>query len=183
MSDTVTTAPAIEVPRNEVTLPFKWMEKTRGSVEVDIENPYSLLKGGKYPAPEVSEENLLSVIDWVGKKIIVKKIGAMLNQWAQGVTDEVLAQKEGTFDESTFVELAKQFSARGEPMKELLDQRTELVQALGDLSDDELATEGGIKKMLEIRNDIKSLNIAIASKKRMTKEEKLAASAAQTNGQ
>lgn len=181
MSDNVNTAapiaPPIEVTRNDVTIPFKWNEKTRGSAEVDPTEPFALVKGSKYPAPEVTEENLSQVISWVGTKIIVKKIGALLNQWAQGVTEEVLAQKEGSFDESVFSELAKQFSARGEPMKELLDQRLELVQSLSDLTDEELGTEKGIKKMLEIRTEIKSLNVAIASKKRMTKEEKLAAAA------
>lgn len=181
-TENTTQAPPIEVMRNDVTIPFKWNEKTRGSAEPDPKEPFALLKGSKYPAPDVSEENLDQVIDWVGKKIIVKKIGAMLNQWSQGVTEEVLAQKEGTFDESVFVELAKQFSARGEPMKELLEQRLELVQSLADLTDEELSTEAGIKKMLEIRNEIKSLSVAIASKKRMTKEEKAAADAANSNG-
>lgn len=172
--------PAIEIERNSTVIPFKWNEKARGAAEAPKDEPYALLKGSKYPAPEVTEENLSQVITWVGTKIIVKKIGAMLNQWAQGVTEEVLAQKEGMFDESVFVELAKQFSARGEPMKDLLDERISLVESLGDLSDDELGTPEGIKKMLDLRAEIKSLTIAIASKKRMTKEEKLAAAA--TNG-
>lgn len=182
MSDTVINKPAIQVERNSTTIPFKWNEKTRGAAEATADEPYALLKGAQYPAPEVTEENLSDIITWIGAKIVVKKLGAMLNQWAQGVTEEVLAQKEGSFDESVFVELAKQFSARGEPMKELLDQRLELVQSLADLTDDELSTDVGIKKMLDIRAEIKSLSVAIASKKRMTKEEKAAAAAANSAG-
>lgn len=173
------TLPPIEVTRNDVTIPFKWNEKTRGASEADPQEPFALLKGAKYPAPDVTEANILDIMKWVGKPF-TKKVQAWLNQWSQGVTEEVLAQKEGMFDESVFTELAKQFSARGEPMKDLLDERISLVESLGDLSDDELGTPEGIKKMLDLRAEIKSLTIAIASKKRMTKEEKLAAAA--TNG-
>lgn len=167
----------IDVPRNEATLSFVMKEKTRGNAEPDPENPHALLKGSQYPAPVVTEENLTEVVKWLSSKVVVKKIAAFLNQWAQGITEEVLAQKEGQFDQETFIELAKTFSARGETMKDLLQEREDLMLQLADFTDEELDTPEGLQKMKELRAEIKSVNVAIQQKKRVTKAEKEAAAA------
>lgn len=178
MSEQTNGAVSLTVNRNEVALPFKQVEKTRGSAEADPKEPYALLKGSKYLTPDVENVDILQLAKWVGEKVFRKKIGAWLNQWSQGIYEESVAQGEGTFNEATFITLAEQFSARGESMKELQEQQQDLVLQLSEISDEELDTQAGMQKMKDIRDELKAIKVAIASKKRLTKEEKEAAKTA-----
>jgi hypothetical protein len=163
----------LTVERNNTTINFLKEKKTRGDV---VRTPdakgnvdqYYLLKGSEYPSPEVTEANFVStVIPWFGLKNIVKIVAAKADQWAQNLTEEVLEQREGLFDNETFAALAAQFSPRGEPMSELLKTREDLLMKFESATTPEEQTA--------LMGDIKAIMTAIRSKKRVTKEEKAAA--------
>lgn len=170
--------PAFSVTRNEASLQFAMTKKSRGAEKYDPakdpegEGKYDLLKGQEYPAPIVTKENLMEVIKWMGLDVAVKRIGGQLNLWAQGLTEDVLAEFEGQFNAEKFQELAAQFSARGEKISDLISQLLDCTSRLETVDTD---TEEGMKDMQSIVKEMKGIKEAIKSKKRKTKKDEEAA--------
>jgi hypothetical protein len=152
------------VNRNNTDLPFNPDEVKRGKE-----------KGWKFLNPEITEANLITtVIPWAGVKEITQIVKGALRQRAMGWCEEA---EEESVDKDTnivdqdkynavFNEMAKNYSARGESIPDLKNQIEDKLA--------EFITAATAEEKMVIAEEIKSLQIAIQSKKRASKEEEAA---------
>lgn len=146
-------------------------------VFVDTEVKRGEDKGTPFLQPEVNETNLDTWIAWVGRSNVAAKLQATLRQLSQGwwgeAEDQATDKTSGVINmeklREVFTELASSFSARGESIPALKAEIEELVNSMTEL---DMSNPVNIPKFQEYVAQIKSLNIAIASKKRTPKEEK-----------
>jgi len=157
--------PAVEIPRNEVQLRF-----------VDTEVMKGKSKGWPYLAPEkTTPETLDTLVGWMGKDVAAQKLHAFVKGLAQGWMEEAETQAtgpDGKIDNDKLLEvfgtLAKEFSARGESIPMLKEQIEELTNQITAL---DMESTDFQKSFKEYADEIKRLQIAIASKKRKPAEE------------
>ena len=151
----------LTVNRNNVDLVFSPDEVKRGKE-----------KGWKFLNPPVDEKNLLdTVIPWCGVKEIAQIVKGALRQramgWSAEAEEEALNKETGVLNEekynSIFSEMAKNYSARGESIPQLKEQIEDLLARFIEAPTAE--------EKMAIADEIKSLTIAIQSKKRTTKED------------
>jgi hypothetical protein len=152
--------PSIVVKRNEIDLEFKSNTVTRGDN-----------KGWQYLAPEVTAENVDSVVGWMDRKTAAKKLGGVLKQYSQGwyadAEEEATDTETGQVDKDKLVEvfgkLASDFSARGESIPELKGQIDELVELMTNLNptDADFGT-----KFQSYAQEVKDLQLAISMQRR-----------------
>lgn len=144
---------------------------------VDTEVKRGEDKGTPFLQPEVTESNLDTWIAWIGRNNVAAKLQATLRQLSQGwwfealdqATDAVTKMLNMDKAREVYAELASSFSARGESIPALKAEIEELVNSMTEL---DMSDTNNIPKFQEYAAQIKSLNIAINSKKRTPKEEK-----------
>ena len=163
--------PAIEVNRNEVNLKF-----------VDTEVMKGKSKGWPYLAPEkTTPDSLDTLIGWMGRDVAASKLHAFVKGLAQGWMEEAESQatgENGKVDHSKLLEvfgtLAKEFSARGESIPKLREEIEELTNQMTAL---DLESPDFQKEFKAFADEIKRLQVAIASKRRTKEEETVEATA------
>lgn len=165
-----------KVVRNDIEAEFKSTEVKRGKEA-----------GWKFLELDVNGNNLIStIIPWIGVDAAVQIVKAALRQramgWSAEAEEESKDKTTGAVDETKYIdvfsEMAKSFSARGEKISELMAQIMELVGEMGEL---DLSNPDGMTRAQAIATEVKALQIAIASKKRKTAEDKAAEEAAEAN--
>jgi hypothetical protein len=153
----------LQVKRNEAEIEFTDTEVHRGDE-----------KGWPFLQPVVNLDNLDTVIAWIGRDNVAGKLGGMLRQLSQGWYEE--AETQATDKETgkvnlqkcreVFTEMAQAFSARGESIPDLKNRIEELTNMMVDL---DMGEDTDLKKFAEYAKEIKSLQVAVASKKRERK--------------
>lgn len=162
-----------KVTRNEVEAEFVPAEVKRGDNA-----------GWKFLELPVTEDNFLTqIVPWASVKNLVQIVKTALRQkamgWSEQAEEEAKNKDTGVIDDAKYVEvfskLASSFSARGEPTKVLLER---IMDLLAEMSNLDLATPEGMKRAQEIANEVKDLQLDIQLKKRKTKEDEEAETAA-----
>jgi len=148
----------MSVIRNGVTLPLKPLKIKKGE-DKDLE----------YPTIIVDEDNLDSVITFIGAKNVMDILQRTLNTKAQNFWKEAIHcatpmdSNEVNYRkaEETFLQMFSEFDARGEAIPQLQAQVDELVGKL-------LETEGPQK---ELKTRIKQLRLTIETKRRLSRKQ------------
>ena len=173
----------VSITRNEVSKLFSPTEVKKGAD-----------KGKVFLGPSpVTEETLQNDIKWIGGPEVCQYLTALLRLramgWAEEAEDESAIEKikddKGNekvvkFDEQkytdVFSQLAKDFSARGETIKEIQAQIDERLEKMSELSDSTDPTSG--TQIVQLARELKALQIAKNAKRRKTKEDKEAEASA-----
>jgi hypothetical protein len=190
MSDTPTTTtatetkkttlpplPALNVARNNVTIPFVSTAIVRGDDA-----------GKLYLSPNITKDNMADYLAWKGTESILSILQADANRRSQGCYAEAL-EDDGTFNEEQFVKMVSSDSARGftmaqidEQISELSNQQQEMLNALelsGQMTQyDGVSIPVELVPLKDLSKKITALKQDKAAKKRKTKEEKATEAAA-----
>jgi len=162
----------VSVTRNDIELSFPPAQVKKGDD-----------KGTEYLGPpEVKVEDAGKLMQWIGVDNWLKKTISNLRTLAQGwwfeavdqATDKDSGQLNVDKAYDTFKQLAAEFSARGESIVDLKAQVQELIDQIGDA---DATAEDYAVEVAKLAQQIKALNVSIASKKRKTKAEKEAEAA------
>lgn len=134
-------------------------------------------KGSEYLGPtEIKEDNLDTLIAWMGRKIAAAKLGAFIRQMSQGwfkaaveeSTDEKTKQVDKDKVYEWFTKFASEFSARGESIPALKLEIEELIEEMTSL---DIADPDYANKARDIALQVKDLQMSIQSRKRGPRDE------------
>lgn len=153
----------IVVDRNGVNLEFIPTDIKRGAK-----------KGEKYPAAVVDKNTIKIISDWLGIDTMVGLIRAEMNKRAQVWAEESVPETgplEGIFQPDAFIDMARNFSARGEKMSDLEEQMEDITGQITELAGN-MEDPTSMGKMQELAMELKALRSAYAAKKRAPREKK-----------
>lgn len=173
--NSMSTLTNVRVPRNNVEVEFVPTEVKKGTS-----------KGKVFLGPsDVTKDNLPAWLEWLGGDIVSQIISAVLRQrakgWSDEAEDESATAKDGdkiiSFDPDKYVDIfthmASEFNLRGESIPELNAQIKALTEQFTELN---FAAPDAMAKAASFADQIKALQIAIASKRRKNTEEEEVAS-------
>lgn len=174
------------IAREGIEMPFVLETKTRGDetypIDKDTKQPDKtvLLKDAKYPAPYVTEENVLDWIKWMSLTVSAKKIGAFLNQYAQRIMEAVKEQliqnnrDPEAFDEEAikiWEQLIPELAFRGEKLSVLQENLLDVIDRMSSLPDN-MPDDQYILESRKLRAEADKLKVLIRNKKRSPREAK-----------
>jgi hypothetical protein len=177
MADNKTPKTLVTVKRNEVEMDFVETFKVRGAptleeaLKKDSEDKYPLLKGQSYPSiPQpATREDFDKFISWFDWKKAAKALTAKVNQLAQGIYEDLLAEHEGgEVPMSEFATEAARLSGRGEKLSVLQDQ---LLEILDQVMNIDVSTTEGIARHRELCQEMGSIKNDINAKRRKSKDD------------
>jgi hypothetical protein len=157
--------PLFAVERNEVQLQFVEGKFTRGKN-----------KNKPYPRPLVEDMTIEQLIAYLepkrAYKLLANKLKSLAKAWYGESTDE----NGDNFDEGLFKNLAFQISAQGEKIADLVEAyealQDDLNDVLANMSMDAGLSDVDKERIIEIRDEMKAVKLAIKNKRRKTDEEK-----------
>jgi len=159
MSET-NTLQSFSVTRNNLSLPFVPVKKTRGTSK------------SEYPCLVLTKENLREGLEWLGEEVVLSLINPKLKQRCQNWFGEATVEADGTtpkpFDQEEFSKFASEFNARGESIKDLIAEKDELSLEMANLP---WGTPGVEVKAQELGMRIRILLTAIENKRRKKDED------------
>ena len=147
-----------EVERNGVKLPLVNYKIIRG------EN-----KDKEYPAPQVTAENLASVLKWIGDSTLQGLILPKLKATFQELWLDAPLLSDGTRDVAVFLKNAADFAAVAKKLKELRDEKDELSTRVAMLLD-KAETKEQFDELRGLGAAIRALNDQIEARSRKGKE-------------
>lgn len=159
--------------RNDIEIEFTEQRTTRGKnpgkivFEPSCDQDPIIVENGKYILPKF--------LAWVGMENVSSIVKAKVRGLTLGWADEATDDETGELNTVKFQQFAEEFSARGETIGDLQDQREEIQSELTKL---DYGNPDNVQKLLELGRQIQKLTIAINSKKRERKSEDKTAVAA-----
>lgn len=156
-----------EVVKGEAPVPYPFVQQKLKKKNEKDPDRYALVP--EKPKFSVAEE-LNKMVSHLGLELVASLAYGRWRQMSAGWTES--ATKDGVFNEGEFKKYASEFSARGETIKALLEEKEELTAEIVTLSKDmKMSPADKVVRITEIGNRLNEINETIEFKKREKPEE------------
>lgn len=129
-------------------------------------------KDRSFLAPVVNKDTINDILAWCDTDIVVAVFAAEFSKrcqvWTEESTPDEGQPNAGIFNRDAFLDMARNFSARGETMGTLKGQIEDLTAQITEL---DMSDPTSIAKVKEYAEQIKSLRSALENKKKPKKDE------------